>query len=262
MDPIEHEQALGFAQHLADIGGGIARRYFRGPLEISCKPDQSPVTVADFEIECTLRQLIRERYPHHGIIGEEYGSMRAGDYSWVIDPIDGTGSFAMANPLFGILIGLVFQNEPIIGLIDLPALKERWIGDRKFAKFIDRDQVRVVKASHCHLIEEARLYFSTPHPAPHAEANLIDTLCQRAAVAYPACDCYSYGLLASGHCDLVVESGLEPCDYLPLIPVVTGAGGWITDWNGRALGLASGDRVLAAATKPLLDAAIDALAAS
>ena len=168
----------------------------------------------------------------------------------------------MANPLFGILIGLVFQNDPIIGLIDLPALKERWIGDGKFAKFIDRDQVRVVSVSHCHLIEEARLYFSTPHPALHAEAHLIDTLCQRAAVAHQGCDCYAYGLLASGHCDLVVESGLEPCDYLPLIPVVTGAGGWITDWSGHPLGLGSGDRVIAAATKPLLYAAIDALAVS
>jgi inositol-phosphate phosphatase/L-galactose 1-phosphate phosphatase/histidinol-phosphatase len=188
--------------------------------------------------------------------------MRAGDYSWVIDPIDGTASFAMANPLFGILIGLVFQNEPIIGLIDFPALKERWIGDRKLAKFADGDQVRVVNASHCHFIEEARLYFSTPHPAPHAEANLIDALCQRAEVACRGSNCYAYGLLASGHCDLVVESGLEPCDYLPLIPVVTGAGGWITDWSGRPLGLDSGDRVIAAATKRLLYAAIDVLAGS
>lgn len=262
MDSIEQEQALGFAQYLADVGGKIACQYFRSPLKISCKPDRSPVTAADFEVERTLRQLIRRRYPHHGIIGEEYGSMRAGDYSWVIDPIDGTGGFAMANPLFGVLIGLLSQNKPILGLIDLPALKERWVGDGKFAKFIDSAQVRVANASSCHALEEARLYFSTPSLDAHTEALLIDNLCERAAVAYHGCDCYAYGLLASGYCDLVVESGLEPYDYLPLIPVVTGAGGWITDWKGRPLGLNSGDRVIAAANKPLLDAAIDALATS
>ena len=95
---------------------------------------------------------------------------------------------------------------------------------------------------------------------------LIEVLCNNVrfatALIDQGCDCYAYGLLASGYCDLVVESGLEPCDYLPLIPVVTGAGGWITDWNGRSLGLGSGDRVIAAATKPLLDTAIHALAAS
>jgi inositol-phosphate phosphatase/L-galactose 1-phosphate phosphatase/histidinol-phosphatase len=260
VNAVEYEQALAFAQYLADIGGQIACRYFRSALEISCKPDRSPVTAADFEVERTLRQLIHRRYPDHGIIGEEYGSMRSGDCTWVIDPIDGTDGFAMANPLFGILIGLLFQNEPIIGLIDLPALKERWIGDRKFTKFISSAQVHVANVSSCHVIEEAKLYFATPYQAPHTEALIIGNLCQRVAVARQGCDCYSYGLLASGYCDLVVESGLEPCDYLPLIPVITGAGGWITDWKGRPLGLDSGDRVIAAANKPLLDAAINALA--
>lgn len=260
MDGAEYEQALEFAQHLADVGGKIALRYFRTRLEISCKLDQSPVTAADFEIESTLRQLIRERWPGHGILGEEYGSVGGGNYRWVIDPIDGTASFAMANPLFGILIGLLFQHEPIIGLIDLPAMKERWIGDGEVTKFADDNQVRVVKASGCHSIEEARLYIATPRLAPFAER--IDALCQRAALAQHGCDCYSYGLLASGHCDLVVESGLGPCDYLPLIPVVGGAGGQITDWKGDPLGLNSDGRIIAASTRPLLDAVIDVLEAS
>jgi inositol-phosphate phosphatase / L-galactose 1-phosphate phosphatase / histidinol-phosphatase len=177
MKDIEQEQALEFAQHLADMGGQIALRYFRTPLEVSRKADQSPVTVADREIERVLRHLIRERYPRHSIIGEEYGSLLAGDYAWVIDPIDGTASFAMANPLFGILVGLLFQHEPTIGLIDVPALKERWIGDGKVTKFNDGNQVHVVKTSCCHSIEEARLYVSTPHLAPCAERPLINALC-------------------------------------------------------------------------------------
>lgn len=262
MNSVDHEQALEFAQYLADVGGQIALRYFRTSLEISCKPDQSPVTAADFEIESTLRRLIRERYPRHGIIGEEYGGMPASDYSWVVDPLDGTLSFAMGNPLFGILVGLLFHHEPIIGLIDLPALKERWIGDGKLTKFTGGDQVHVVKAGRCHSIEEARLYVSTPHLTPSSERPLINALCQRAAVAQHGCDCYAYGLLASGHCDLVVESGLGPCDYLPLVPVIRGAGGWIADWQGDPLGLNSGERIIAAANRPLLDAVIDALAAS
>ena len=166
MNGREHGQALEFAQHLANVGGKIALRFFRTPLEVSCKPDRSPVTAADFEIESKLRQLIRERYPRHSIIGEEYGGTPTGDYSWIIDPIDGTRSFAMANPLFGILIGLLFQHNPIIGLIDLPALKERWTGDGKVTKFDDGNQVRVVEATSCHSIEEARLYIAASHSAP------------------------------------------------------------------------------------------------
>jgi histidinol phosphatase-like enzyme (inositol monophosphatase family) len=257
-----HEQALEFALHLADVGGEIALRYFRTPLEIFRKADKSLVTLADCEVESVIRQLIRERFPRDGVIGEEYGGVPAGDYSWVIDPIDGTSSFAMANPLFGVLIGLLFQNEPIFGLIDIPALKERWIGDGKVTKYTDGDHVRVVNASNCQSIRKARLYAATAPTAPYTEGTLPEALWEQAAVAQRGCDCYAYGLLASGHCDIVVESGLEPCDYLPLIPVIRGAGGWITDWKGNSPGLNSGDRIIAAANEPLLTAAINALAVS
>ena len=120
----------------------------------------------------------------------------------------------------------------------------------------------MVKTSCCDSIEEARLYISTSHLGPCAECPLIDALCQQAALAQHGCDCYSYGLLALGHCDLVVESGLGPCDYLPLIPVVRGAGGQITDGKGDPLGLNSDGRIIVASTKPLLDAVIDALETS
>ena len=113
--------------------------------------------------------------------------------------------------------------------------------------------------SKCRSIEQARLYMAPPERR-HADKRYgMAALSRRAALTQPVCDCYAYGLLASGHCDLVVESGLEPFDYLPLVPVINGAGGWMTDWSGNPLSLNSDGRVIAAASKPLLEAAIDVL---
>lgn len=255
------KQALGFAHHLADRARPIALRYFRSHLSIKRKPDESPVTLADREIEHTLRQMIQEQYPHHGIIGEEYGST-PGKIGWVLDPIDGTASFIMGNPLFGTLIGFLSSDEPLIGLIDIPAMSERWAGDSRSTLFHGGSSGRAAAVSVCESLDRARLYIaplSVLRMGGRNALTAIDALSERVAVSRPSCDCYAYGLLASGHCDLVLEDGLEPYDYLPIVPVVRGAGGWMTDWRGHPLGLHSDGRVIAAATKPLLDAAIDAL---
>ncbi|HEX8875073.1 MAG TPA: inositol monophosphatase family protein, partial [Nitrosospira sp.] len=251
-------QALAFAHYLADQARPIALRYFRAPLDIMRKTDESLVTVADYEIECALRQVIQERYPHHGIIGEEYGST-PGKISWVLDPIDGTANFIAGNPLFGTLIGLLSANEPFIGLIDIPAMGERWAGDGKRTLFYTGNGRCTAAVSACESLDRARLYIALPDSLHAGAQDTIDALNERVAVSRPSCDCYAYGLLASGHCDLVLEDDLEPHDYLPIVPVVTGAGGWMTDWRGNPLGLHSSGRVIAAATRPLLDAAIDAL---
>lgn len=258
---IDEKQALGFAQHLADAARPIALRYFRTSLDIIWKADESPVTVADREIESLLRQLIHERYPLHAIIGEEYGRTPGGNYSWILDPIDGTKSFIMGNPLFGTLIGLLREDEPVIGLIDLPATGERWIGTGKSTTFNDGMNDCPAAVSKCQSIEQTRLYIAPAlGQAGQADEQYgIAALSRRVALTNPVCDCYAYGLLASGHCDLVVESGLEPFDYLPLVPVINGAGGWMTDWSGNPLTLNSEGRVIAAATKPLLEAAINVL---
>ncbi|WP_218124716.1 inositol monophosphatase family protein [Nitrosospira sp. Nsp18] len=251
---------MAFAQLLADIARPNALRYFRAPLDIMCKADRSPVTAADHEIESALRQVIHQRYPHHAIIGEEYGKVRGSNYSWILDPIDGTKSFVMGNPLFGTLIGLMHEDETVIGLIDVPAMGEQWAGDGEFTRFNNRLNVCSATVSGCHLIERARLYATpSPHFACPDERNAVDTLSRHVAIAHPTCDCYAYGLLASGYCDLIVETGLQPYDYLPVVPIVEGAGGWITDWKGRQPGLNSDGRIVAAASKPLLDAAIDSL---
>jgi histidinol phosphatase-like enzyme (inositol monophosphatase family) len=257
---MDEEEALEFAQHLTDLSRAIALRYFRTSLDIHWKENGSPVTIADCKIESTLRRVIRDRYPDHGIIGEEYGCTRGERYSWILDPIDGTKSFTMGNPLFGTLIGLLDDGQPIAGLIDLPAMGERWGGTGRGTIFTDGVSKGQANVSDCRSIDAARLYITAQPGADSDEKYAgIETLYRVAAITRPVCDCYAYGLLASGYCDLVVEDNLEPCDYLPLVPIINGAGGQITDWTGKSLTLNSNGRVIAASTERLLAAAIEVL---
>ena len=257
---MDEEEALEFAQHLTDLSRSIALRYFRTSLDIHWKEDGSPVTIADCKIESTLRSAIRDRYPDHGIIGEEYGCTPGARYSWMLDPIDGTKSFTMGNPLFGTLIGLLDDGQPIAGLVDLPAMGERWGGTGRRTIFTDGISNGQANVSSCRSIDAARLYIMTPPGADSDEKYAgIETLYRVAAITRPVCDCYAYGLLASGYCDLVIEDNLEPCDYLPLVPIINGAGGQITDWTGKPLTLNSDGRIIAASTEHLLEAAIEVL---
>lgn len=258
------EHALAFAQRLADAARPLALRHFRTSLDVFHKPDSSPVTVADREIEARLRQIIQEEFPEHGIVGEEYDGGADIHYTWILDPIDGTRSFIMGNPLFGTLIGLLERHRPFIGMIDCPALGERWWGDGTYALYYDGLEERAAMVSHCRSIERARLYVpQVEHPNSQEkdveERQAIGVLNARVPVSCPVCDCYAYGLLASGHCDLVIETGLEATDYFPLVPVVEGAGGSITDWEGNPLHWDSDGRIVAAASEELLKAAVDML---
>lgn len=260
---MDQEEALEFAQHLADVSRSIALRYFRTSMDICWKKDASPMTIADCKIESTLRSVIHSRYPDHGIIGEEYDCIPGGRYSWILDPIDGTKSFTMGNPLFGTLIGLLDDGQPIAGLVDLPAMGERWGGTGRRTTFTDGISNGQANVSGCRSIDAARLYIAASSGADSDEKYAgIETLYRGAAITRPVCDCYAYGLLASGYCDLVIEDNLEPCDYLPLIPIINGAGGQITDWTGKPLTLNSDGRVIAASTEPLLNAAIEVLRSS
>lgn len=257
---MDEEKALEFAQHLTDLSRAIALRYFRTSLDIHWKEDGSPVTIADCKIESMLRSAIRNRYPDHGIIGEEYGGTSGARYSWMLDPIDGTKSFTMGNPLFGTLIGLLDDGQPIAGLVDLPAMGERWGGTGRRTIFTDGISNGQANVSSCRSIDAARLYIMAPPGVDSDEKYAgIETLYRVAAITRPVCDCYAYGLLASGYCDLVVEDNLEPCDYLPLVPIINGAGGQITDWTGKPLTLNSDGRIIAASTEHLLEAAIEVL---
>lgn len=248
-------QALSFAIELADAARPIAMRYFRTPLSVTRKADGTLVTVADFKIEHELRRRIGERFPDHGIMGEETGATQGAHYTWIVDPIDGTQSFVTGCPLFGTLIGLLHDGEPVFGLIDIPATSERWLGDGDKTWFNGRS----ARASDCASLSEARLYSTSLDVGAPGDRARLDRLCGKVSLARYSGDCYAYGLLASGHCDLVVDFGLEPWDYLPLERVISGAGGSVTDWDARPLGVNSDGRVVAAATHDLLAEAIATL---
>jgi inositol-phosphate phosphatase / L-galactose 1-phosphate phosphatase / histidinol-phosphatase len=234
---------IAFANELADAAGGIVRRYFRRGIAVDDKADMSPVTIADREAESALRGLIEKRFPDHGILGEEHGSDRAdAERVWVLDPIDGTKSFISGVPLFGTLIALVERGVPVLGVIDQPISRERWIGARGHKSTLND---LAISTRACPALQSATLFATSPDMFKGADADAFQRL--KSAVKLPRFggDCYAYGLLAAGFIDLVVEAGLKPYDYAALVPVIVGAGGSMTDWQGRPLSLASDGHVLA-----------------
>lgn len=250
------DEFLRFANQLADAARPIAREYFRQPLAVESKADLSPVTIADRTIEIALRQMIESRYPDHGILGEEFSARQGNHLTWVLDPIDGTRSFITGMPLFGTLIALLQDGRPMLGVIDFPALSERWTGVTGQAT---RHQGNVVRTSAVGKLAEASCYSTSPDMFTDEDVGKVARLGARLGMRRFGGDCYAYALLASGHCDLVVEAGLQPYDYLSLVPVIEGAGGRISDWQGRALTLDSDGRVLAAANPALWEQALAVL---
>lgn len=244
-----------FAGSLADIARTLARAHFRKTTAFERKADESPVTVADKAIEAALREAIAARFPRHAILGEEAGMTRGDDHLWVLDPIDGTKSFITGMPLFGALIAFAEKGAPKVGVIEMPALGERWVGTPGGATFNGAP----AKASGCERLEDARIYTSSPDFFAPDDWARYDALSRRGAMRRFGGDCYQYGLLASGHCDLVVETSLQPYDFMALVPVVAGAGGVMTDWQGRQLSLGSDGKVVASASPALHEVALRAL---
>jgi inositol-phosphate phosphatase/L-galactose 1-phosphate phosphatase/histidinol-phosphatase len=244
---------IEFAHRLADAAAGVARRYFRTPVAVDEKDDSSPVTIADREAERVMRELIAKERSGDGVIGEEFGKDRPGaSRVWVLDPIDGTKAFISGNPLFGTLIGLAIDGAPALGVIECPALGERWIGGAGHpTMFRDRTgAAKPARARACADLAHASLYCQAPLAGTPAFAGL-DALRKAVKRPMPACDCYAYGLLASGSVDLAVEAGLGIYDIVALVPVVENAGGTILDWQGRRVTLDTDGRVIASGAKRL-----------
>jgi len=250
MTPIDIDflyAARSFAVTLAHDVRPLSRRHFRQPLDVALKADASPVTRADREVEAALRRAIRARYPEHGLLGEEEGGCIAEGWTWVVDPIDGTKSFICGVPLYGTLIALLQDGRPVLGVIDMPALGECWVGDPSGAHFHDSP----ARTSGCTDLSKARLFATSPEQFAGADAAAWSRVTAAAALRRYGGDCYLYGMLASGHCDLVIEAGLQPYDVMALVPIVHGAGGLITDWQGQPLRADFDGRVVAAATPTL-----------
>lgn len=254
------DEVLDFAQDLAGQARSIALRWFRHQPGIKVKADASPVTVADRGVEEFLRREIARRYPDHGVLGEEFG-IQAGDAPilWSIDPIDGTRSFITGNPLWGCLLAVLHERQPLLGIIDIPYTAERWVAVRGRGCWLNGERCSTRAVTD---LAQAILQATSPDLFGEADRRAFDHLGQAVYLRRFGGDCYAYALLASGHVDLVVESGLMPYDYLPLITVVQEAGGIITDWQGRALTAQSDGRVIAAANARLHEQALHRLTGS
>ncbi|MBI1778482.1 MAG: histidinol-phosphatase [Proteobacteria bacterium] len=248
-----------FAEELAEASGAVIRPYFRSHPPAEDKADLSPVTVADREAELALRALIEKRHPSHGIIGEEYGSVReSASHIWVLDPIDGTRAFTTGKPMFGTLIALLRDGQPLLGVIDQPVLRERWLGAAGRPSTFKGAPARVRS---CPGVGRAILNATNPMMFKGVDAAAFARVQAAAKQTNFGGDCYAYGLLASGHIDLVIESGLNLYDFAALAPVIEGAGGLFTDWQGKRIERGSDGHVLAAGDAGVHREALGLLAA-
>ncbi len=247
------------ANELADAARPIAARYFRTGVTVDDKSDLSPVTIADREAETAMRELLTREVPDHGVFGEEHGAVRTdAEYVWVLDPIDGTKAFITGLPLFGTLIGLFHKGKPVLGIIDQPILQERWLGVDGERSTLNGKPISVRA---CAGIASAYMYSTAPSMFAGGHARPHQALTEKVKLFRWGGDCYAYGLLAAGHVDLVVEADLKLYDYAALIPVITGAGGVMTDWKGKALDMQSDGAVVAAGDPAVHRAALDILSA-
>src|ERR1700730_10421728 len=236
---------------LRTISGVAFLPYFRTSLGVEDKGSTAgfdPVTAADRGAETAMRNLIKRNFPEHGIIGEEYGNERAdAEYVWVLDPIDGTKSFITGMPAWGSLIALTRNGVPVFGMMHQPFIGERFSGDGGASKYRGPAGKRELHVRPCPALSEAMLFTTSPllmNAQDRAAYSRVES-----AVRLPRYggDCYAYCMLAAGHVDLVIETGLKPHDIVALIPIIQGAGGIVTDWSGKTA--VSGGKIIAAGDK-------------
>jgi inositol-phosphate phosphatase/L-galactose 1-phosphate phosphatase/histidinol-phosphatase len=251
-------ELVALAHRLADVARPIAARYFRTGVTVDDKSDSSPVTIADREAESAMCAVLAAQVPEHGVFGEEHGAVRTGaDYVWVLDPIDGTKAFITGLPIFGTLIALLHHGKPVLGVIDQPILDERWLGVEGERSTFNGKPIRVRA---CPALDQAYMYSTAPIMFSGAFEKRHEALTRKVKLFRWGGDCYAYGLLASGHVDLVVENSLKLYDFAALVPVIKGAGGLITDWRGKELDAHSDGSVLAAGDAAIHRAALTVLA--
>ena len=224
-----------------------------------------PVTEADKQAEKAIRTVLKEVVPNHGIVGEEWGSENDGaEYVWVLDPIDGTRAFISGIPVWGTLIGLYRNGKPYAGTMDQPHMGERFIavpdenGTLKAQLLNRHDDPVPLNTAETSDLAAAKLMTTDPFLFAADEQPRFDALSEKVQLARYGCDCYAYCMLAAGQVDLVVESGLNAYDIAALIPIIEGAGGIVTTWQGEDA--AQGGQILAAANTKLHSQAMAVLA--
>ncbi len=248
------QEYIAFANKLADSAREITLKYFRQPLKIESKDDRSPVTIADQETEAQLRRMIAAQYPEHSFYGEESGQHQTDSkWTWVVDPIDGTTSFSTGKPTFGTLIALLYGKKPVLGIIDHAALDDRWVGVKGEPTTFNGDPVQCNSVDN---LANASAFTTTTRMFDDSNMPRYRQLVSQCKFGVFGADCMGYGLLASGFTEIVVEASLQPYDFLAVTPVIEGAGGVITDWQGQAITLHTGEEILASANQVIHDKAL------
>ena len=250
-----------FVDELATVSGETIRPFFRTNLGVDDKGPAGrfdPVTAADRAAEDAMRTLIKKNFPAHGIVGEEFGSERTdAEYVWVLDPIDGTKSFITGMPAWGTLIALTRKGEPVYGMMHQPFTRERFTGDGTAAHYRGPAGDRDLHVRPCASLADAVLLTTSPLLMKPKDRATFGRVEEKVRLSRYGGDCYAYCMLAAGHVDLVIETELNPFDIVALIPVVTGAGGVITSWDGGPA--TAGGRIIAAGDARVHKAAMEIL---
>jgi myo-inositol-1(or 4)-monophosphatase len=250
-----------FVDRLAAVSGEAILPFFRTTLSIENKSrgaNFDPVTEADRAAETAMRTLIRRTFPNHGIVGEEFGSERTdAEYVWVLDPIDGTKSFISGMPVWGTLIALTRRGDPVYGMMHQPYTGERFTGDGGAARYRGPAGERVLRARRCGSLSDAILMTTSPRLMNEEDRRQFGKVEEAVRLSRYGGDCYAYCMLAAGHVDLVIETELKPYDILPLMPIIAGAGGIVTSWDGGPA--RSGGRIIAAGDGRVHEAAMKLL---
>jgi len=250
-----------FIGRLATASGETILPFFRTSLSIDNKGaahDFDPVTEADRAAEAVMRRMIKANFPQHGIVGEEFGSEREdAEYVWVLDPIDGTKSFISGFPIWGTLIALLHKGTPVFGMMHQPFIGERFSGDSGSAHYSGSAGMRKLAVRRCASLPDATMFTTSPLLMNAADRTAFGRVEQAVRLTRYGGDCYSYCMLAAGHLDLVIETELKPYDIAALIPIITGAGGVVSTWEGKPA--QSGGRIIAAGDPRVHEAAIKLL---
>jgi histidinol phosphatase-like enzyme (inositol monophosphatase family) len=216
-----------------------------------------PVTEADRGAERVIRKLIAERYPDHGVIGEEYGEDRPdAEFVWLLDPVDGTRAFIAGLPLWTTLISLRVRGEPTLSSIGQPYLDEIFIGSAAGSRLIDRSGERPIRVRPCPKLTDAVIHTTDPNQYfDGAELGAWNQVRAAARLARTGCDAYGYAMVAMGKIDLALDTGLKVWDVEAVIPVIEGAGGIVTQWDGSPA-RTDGDQFAFAGDRACLEAAL------
>jgi histidinol phosphatase-like enzyme (inositol monophosphatase family) len=255
------DSLLPFLDRLADTASDSIMPHFRARPDVENKAVAGfdPVTVADRAAEAAMRRLITEAYPDHGIIGEEFGNERDdAEYVWVLDPIDGTRAFITGLPVWGTLIGLTHRGEPMLGMMAQPFTGERYAGNGQAAWCTRSGRTETLDTRTCSSLAGATLFTTTPALFKGTDRHAYDRVESAVQLARYGCDCYAYCMVAAGHADIVIEPDLKPYDIVALIPIITGAGGHVTDWQGGSA--AAGGNIVATGDPGLHDQVLARLA--